>query len=120
MIYLSSLRPASLGLQKVSHCDFGQALGCRAIRRLDGGAYSQGNALADGAALGARRRAAEVGAAANGAENKVKGDRGRPISPALASMAVTRRTTTGLVGIEAARQALDTARSGPSAPLWAR
>ncbi len=35
-------------------------------------------------------------------------------------MAVTRRTTTGLVGMEAARAALDTAASGPNAPAWAR
>ncbi len=41
------------------------------------------------------------------------------ISPALASMAVTRRTTTGLVGMEAASSAEDTAVSGLVAPLWA-
>ena len=43
-----------------------------------------------------------------------------PISPARASMAVTRRTTTGLVGTEAARQALDTAPGAEKASLWAR
>ncbi len=35
-------------------------------------------------------------------------------------MAVTRLTTTGLVGTEAARHALDTAAGAEKAPLWAR
>jgi hypothetical protein len=42
------------------------------------------------------------------------------IRPARASIPVTRRTTTGLVGMEAASSADDTARAGASAPRWAR
>ena len=38
------------------------------------------------------------------------------ISPALANMAVTRRTTTGFVGMEAASSALETAEQGARAP----
>ena len=41
------------------------------------------------------------------------------MSPDFASMAVTRRTTTGLVGMEAASRALETAESALVAPLWA-
>jgi hypothetical protein len=43
-----------------------------------------------------------------------------PIRPARDSIAVTRRTTTGLVGTEAARAALATASAAQKAPLWAR
>ena len=60
-------------------------------------------------ASGRRRRQAPPVAPARGA-----------IRPQRASMAGTRRTTTGLVGMEAASAALDTARSGPKASLCAR
>jgi hypothetical protein len=122
-------------VQQVGHRDLSpDARAHGAVGGADRGAHGVGNLLADRAALHALGRDAEVRAAVDGLQHDVERDGvgrlqqpgpavgagPRADQPALPSMAVTRRTTTGLVGTEAASSALATARSAEKASLCAK